>query len=116
MVIWTDAHLSPALAPWLASAFAVRAAAVRDIGLREACDTDIFFAARQAEAVVLTKDADFADLLARHGPPPRVIWLRCGNTSNANLRHLLTNQWTAITELFDRGETLIEVRDRVGRG
>ncbi len=33
----------------------------------------------------LTKDADLAKMVERLGPPPRVIWLRCGNTSNAAL-------------------------------
>jgi predicted nuclease of predicted toxin-antitoxin system len=69
MVVWTDAHLSPALAPWLATTFSITATAVREIGLREAAGSDIFFAARTANAIVLTKDADFADLLMRHGPP-----------------------------------------------
>ena len=28
---------------------------------------------------IVTLDSDFADLAALFGPPPKVIWLRCGN-------------------------------------
>jgi predicted nuclease of predicted toxin-antitoxin system len=46
VLVWTDAHLSPALAPWLGDAFGVEAAPLRELGLRDAEDTAIFAAAR----------------------------------------------------------------------
>ena len=63
MSIWLDAQLAPSLAPWITEQFAVTATPVRDLGLRDARDRDIFFAARQADAVVMTKDLDFVGLL-----------------------------------------------------
>lgn len=86
MTIWLDAHLPPAITMWLNVAFEVTAVSVRDLGYRHSQDPDIFAAARSADAVVMTKDADFAEMVTREGPPPGVIWLRCGNTSNAALR------------------------------
>ena len=62
---------------------------MRNLGLRDARDPEIFLAARTADAIVMTKDADFVDLLERFGPPPRVLWVTCGNTSNARLRDIL---------------------------
>ena len=88
-MIWVDAQLSPTLAKWITSEFGHPAQSVRDIGLRNAKDRQIFDAARQAKAFVLTKDADFAELVERLGPPPGVIWLTCGNTSNEALRIIL---------------------------
>lgn len=35
-----------------------------------------------------TKDSDFVQLLDRHGPPPKIIWLTCGNTSNQRMREI----------------------------
>ena len=70
MRLWLDAHLPPALAAWIPQQFGVEAAAVRDLGLRDTLDRDIFLAARRADAVVLTKDADFLGLINRLGPPP----------------------------------------------
>lgn len=72
MTIWIDAHLSPSLAGWITDTFAIPSQAIRDLGLREAKDFQIFQAARKADAIVLTKDADFSHLLQQHGPPPKV--------------------------------------------
>jgi len=89
MKIWIDAQLPPSIADWIASVFEIEASALRTLGLRDAEDHEIFRAAREADAVVLTKDRDFVDLLDRYGPPPKVIWLTCGNTSNLRLQEIL---------------------------
>ncbi len=66
MTFWIDAQLSPALAPWITEQFeGVEARAVRDLGLRDAEDSEIFNAAHQANAVILSKDSDFVDLIHR---------------------------------------------------
>jgi predicted nuclease of predicted toxin-antitoxin system len=111
--LWIDAQLSPALASWLRSEFLVDAIAVRDLGLRDASDEEIFEAARKARAVVLTKDADFALILERVGPPPQVIWLRCGNTSNDRLKVLLRSTFAKAIELVERDEALVSITDPV---
>jgi predicted nuclease of predicted toxin-antitoxin system len=59
MILWIDAQLSPALARWLSDTFGVTAHAVRDFGLRDAKDLPIFHAAREAGAVIVSKDSDF---------------------------------------------------------
>jgi predicted nuclease of predicted toxin-antitoxin system len=111
VIIWTDAHLSPAIARWLHDQFGVSASPLRDLGLREAEDPSIFAAARVAGAVLMTKDNDFVELLARHGPPPQVVWLTCGNTSNATVRRLLELAWPRVVALIDAGEPLVEISD-----
>lgn len=89
MSIWIDAQLSPELARWITETFGLQAHAVRDLGLRDAQDSEIFQAARRAEAIVMTKDNDFAMLLERFGPPPQVLWITCGNTSKDVHLHVL---------------------------
>lgn len=111
MILWLDAQLSPALAPWITETFAVTARAVRELGLRDATDQDIFAAAKHAQAVVLTKDNDFVRLLERFGPPPRVIWLTCGNTGNARLRAILIHALPRALEILRSGEPLVEIGD-----
>lgn len=108
-MIWVDAQLSPALARWISTEFSHPAQAIRDLSLRDAEDTAIFAAARQANAIVLTKDVDFADLVERHGSPPRVIWLTCGNTSNAALHKVLRAALPKALHLFAQGESLVEI-------
>jgi predicted nuclease of predicted toxin-antitoxin system len=110
MVIWVDAQLSPAIAEWLTGNFALNAYAVRELGLREAADRAIFLAARSASAVVLTKDSDFVRLLVELGPPPQVIWLTCGNTSNARLRQILSKALPGALSLLESGQPLVEIR------
>ena len=109
MILWIDAQLSPALALSLTSTFGISALALRDIGLRDATDREIFLAAREASATVVTKDGDFVRLLEDLGPPPQVIWITCGNTSNANLRQILTNMFPRALELLELKESLVEI-------
>lgn len=111
MIVWIDAQLSPALAAWIRETFGFEAHAVRDLGLRDAKDLEIFLAAREAQAIVLTKDIDFIDLLHRLGPPPLIVWLTCGNTSNSRLRAILNGRLLQALELLARGESVVEIRD-----
>jgi predicted nuclease of predicted toxin-antitoxin system len=111
--IWVDAQLSPAIAAWINRSFAaIEAASARAVGHRNALDREIFFAAREVGAVVMTKDADFQRLLEEHGPPPQVLWVTCGNTSNARMREVLAEALPKALELIRAGETLVEISDR----
>lgn len=109
MILWLDAHLSPTLAPWIKSQFFVETVALRDIGLRDATDGQIFAAARLAGATVITKDSDFVTLHHHMGTPPQIIWLTCGNTSNEALQSLLTKALPQALELLEAGEGLVEI-------
>jgi predicted nuclease of predicted toxin-antitoxin system len=109
MKIWLDAQLAPGLAPWIGSQFGVAAVAVRDLGLRDAADREIFLAAREAGAIVITKDSDFVRLLQELGPPPQIIWLTFGNTSNARLQEVLNQYLNKSLGLIQAGEMLVEI-------
>ena len=85
------------------------AVAIRDLGLRDAKDKEIFEAAKQEKAVVMTKDSDFVLLLDKLGAPPQVIWVTCGNTSNARLKEILTDTLPKALDLLNLGETLVEI-------
>lgn len=109
MTIWIDAQLSPAIAKWIAENFPVTAVALREIGLRDASDRQIFSAAQQAGTVVMTKDSDFVELINRLGSPPQVIWLTCGNTSNVRLKQILSTTLLQAIQLLQAGEPLVEI-------
>ena len=109
MTIWVDAHLSPGIAVWISNALGIEAIALRDLGLRDAEDTEIFETAKAQQAIVMTKDSDFVDLLERLGSPPQIIWLTCGNTSNARLRHILREMLPRALQLLESGEALVEI-------
>jgi predicted nuclease of predicted toxin-antitoxin system len=110
MTIWIDAQLSPAIAVWIENNFSdVKVFAVRDLGLREAEDEEIFLAAKKANAAVMTKDSEFLLLLDRFGAPPQIIWLTCGNTSNANLKIILSKTLQDAIDLLENGEEIVEI-------
>jgi predicted nuclease of predicted toxin-antitoxin system len=109
VTIWLDIHLSPALAKWIGEEFGEPCIQLRDIGMARAQDRDIFSAARDQARAFITKDSDFAELVARLGPPPGIILLTCGNTSTSNIRGLLKTQLAAALQLISAGEPLVEI-------
>lgn len=111
MIAWIDAQLSPALAPWLTETFGLEAYSARFLRLQATKDREIFAAARDAGVVVLTKDRDFVLLVEQYGPPPQVVWITCGNTSNARLRRVLITSFPKAMELLRRGEPVVEISD-----
>ena len=111
MTIWIDAQLSPALASWITRTFGISAIALRDIGLRDTTDHQIFLAAKEQGVIVMSKDADFVRLLEELGAPPQIIWITCGNTSNAHLRNLLISALPRTIEMITDGESLVEISD-----
>ena len=114
MKIWLDAQLPPAVARWIQEQpWDIEAVAVRDIGMRDASDPEIFAEARAAGAVVMTKDQDFIRLLEFQGPPPQVIWLRLGNSSTKALKQVLSTTLPQAVELLRQGEPCVEIQ--IGR-
>lgn len=66
---------------------------VRDVGLNEKADVEIWNYAKRNDFVIVTFDADFYDLAVIKGIPPKVIWLRMGNATTLNISHsLIKNQ------------------------
>ena len=110
--IWIDAQLSPALAAWVNRNYEdLEAKSVRAVGLRDAGDEGIYRAARRTEVIVMTKDSDFLNLLDRFGPPPKVIWVTCGNTSNRRMRKILKQTLRSAVEMLQGEEEIIEIGD-----
>ena len=110
MTLWLDAHLSPLLAPWIESQAQCQCAPFRTLGLQRTPDRQVFLAARLANAVILSKDSDFPDILRLLGPPPKVIWLRCGNRSTRDLQALLMAALPAALKLLE-SDDLVEIKD-----
>ena len=60
----------------------------------------------------MTKDRDFITLLEQNGPPPQVIWLRTGNSSNQALQETLASTLAPALDLLSSGEAWVEIRPR----
>ncbi len=81
------------------------------IGLGTAEDTSVWRYAKDNDFIVVTKDADFADLSVLRGFPPKVVWIRRGNCStndiekilrdhNPNIENLAADSTSGILTLF----------------
>ena len=79
------------------------------LGLLESTDRRIFEAARTAGIVVMTKDRDFVEMVERDGPPPQVVWITSGNTSDQRLREILGRVFPEAVKLLAAGEPLVEI-------
>ena len=111
MTIWIDAHISPLIARWIESEYSIPTSSLQDLHLRDATDIEIFNAARTANAIIVTKDSDFIDLINRLGTPPQMIWITCGNTSNEHLQSILKRSLTTVLKHIHNGEAIVELRD-----
>ncbi len=54
---------------------------VRLLGLEKATDEKVWQYAKSHDFVIVTQDSDFFERTVIFGFPPKVIWLRFGNTS-----------------------------------
>ena len=70
---------------------------VRLLGMEQADDLRIWQYARENSFILVSQDADFADMATLFGPPPKVIWLRCGNQPTDAVEKRLRDHADAIT-------------------
>jgi len=111
MTLWLDAQISPLQSEWIKHNFEISCFALRDLGLRDASDYEIFMKGKDAGVIIITKDSDFSDLLRKHKSPPKIIWLTCGNTSNEILKQLFNKKLQPALDILNKGEELVEISD-----
>lgn len=83
---------------------------VLDIGLAQGKDMPIWRYADEHQAVIVTKDEDFAEWVLRGRAGPSVVWLRIGNSSKHALRAWFEPLLPTIIKKIEQGERLVEVR------
>lgn len=74
---------------------------VRLLGLENYPDRKIWEYAKSNGYTIVTFDADFYDLAKLYGPPPKIIWLRTGNTTSNYIVQLLTTHAEVIREFIE---------------
>jgi predicted nuclease of predicted toxin-antitoxin system len=62
---------------------------VRELGLENSKDVQIFEFAKKNNYTIVTFDSDFCDLVTIRGFPPKIIWLRTGNSTTNKLESLI---------------------------
>ena len=100
MKLLFDENLSPRLVELLRDLYS-DTEHVRGVGLASANDDAVWdYAARNGRTIV-TKDADFNQRAFLLGPPPKVVWIRLGNASTAEIAQVL-RQHNLDLQAFER--------------
>ena len=100
MKLLFDEHLSRRLVGRLADMYP-SASHIVSHGLEHADDMTIWgFAASQGYTIV-TKDADFNDISALRGAPPRIIWLQIVNCTTATVEKVLRHNAAPIARFIN---------------
>jgi predicted nuclease of predicted toxin-antitoxin system len=83
---------------------------VRDAGLSDADDADVWNHAAANGLMIVSKDQDFRQRAMLFGPPPKCIWIRIGNCSTADIAGLLEHRASIICG-FQSGEARLLILD-----
>jgi predicted nuclease of predicted toxin-antitoxin system len=86
---------------------------VKLVGLAEASDLQIWQYARANGYAIISKDGDFSQLALLHGAPPKIIWLKVGNASTADIETHLRKHVKEIQAFSDaQEEALLVIEQR----
>src|SRR5208282_888298 len=76
---------------------------VREAGLSNADDVEVWNFAAASGLIIVSKDRDFRQRALLFGPPPKCIWIRLGNCSTGDVTQLIERRASIVGE-FVRGE------------
>ncbi len=107
MKFLVDAQLPPGLCIWL-EARGHTAIHVNHVGLGGASDLKIADFVIANLAILISKDEDFLHL--RMPDKFKLIWIRCGNTTNKALAMWMDQRWDQAEHLLASGEPVIELK------
>ena len=88
MKLLVDQNLAPALVARLADLFP-GSRHVREEGLASSDDKAVWDYAKAGGFSIVSKDGDFRQLSFLYGSPPKVVWLRLGNRSTAQIEAII---------------------------
>lgn len=109
MKLLLDENLSRRLVTFLLETFP-GTTQVALIGMEHASDEKIWQFAKENDFIIVTKDADFYEMSALYGQPPKIIWLKTGNQSKAaTINAILNNQELIEAHLLGEDKACIEI-------
>lgn len=104
MKLLIDQNISHRIIPIISESFS-ELTHVRNVGLKDKNDYEIFMFARQNNFnAVISLDEDFIHLLQTFKSPPKIIWLKTGNCSTTELAQLLIQKKEIIAEFLHSEE------------
>lgn len=90
--IWLDVQISPIIAKWMAEYTGLVVKSSFVLGYKTTTDLTIYQLAKMhGKVILISKDADFTEIITRLGSPPKLITIKIGNCDNRTLWQLLQN-------------------------
>ena len=100
MKLLFDQNLSHKLVRLLADLFP-GSVHVRTVGLKTAGDPLVWEYAKNNDLMIVSKDSDFHQRSFLYGFPPKVIWVRLGNCSTADVERVLRTNFDIIKVFYE---------------
>jgi len=73
---------------------------VRNLGLEDKSDREIWEYAKSQDFTIVTFDMDFYDFSIVWGSPPKILWLRITDQRNEQIEHILRNRHEIIVDFL----------------
>lgn len=99
MKLLFDHNLSPRLANSLADLYP-DSNHLFNLNLDTAEDFLVWQYARDNDFIIVTKDSDFSELSLLRGFPPKVIWIRIGNSTTNEIESLIRSHTEEINNFY----------------
>jgi len=77
---------------------------IRALGLENSTDIQIWEYAKKNDYSIVSYDADYFDIASLRGHPPKIIWLRIGNTTTNSLANLFIDKFDLIEDFISNQE------------
>ena len=106
MRLLLDQNLSPRLCDLLRD-LSDTVVHVRQIGLERADDATVRRHGAEQDLAIVTKDGDFNNLALLFGAPPKVVWIRRGNCSTADIERTLRTHRATITAFTEDSKSAV---------
>ena len=104
-----DENLSAKLCRRLSDLFPASSQVI-PLRLESSDDRESWGYAKANGYMLVTQDSDFADMAAVYGPPPKVIWLRCGNQRTEIIETILREHVSTIYDFeWDESAACLEL-------
>ncbi len=76
-------------------------------------DSEIWEIAKKENQTIVTKDADFSELVLLNDPPPRVIHIKFGNMKINDFHQLLNKIWPEVCDLSNNYKLVRVYKDKL---
>ena len=76
-------------------------------------DSEIWNYARKKNLTIVTKDADFSDLVLLNNPPPRVIHIKLGNMKMKTFHNAIDKIWNEVLMMSQEYKLVRVYQDRI---